>query len=105
MNFILKKLVALLITVVITLAACQTAKNDLVGIWSGSDILQFKDDGTFAGAELSSLLEEAPVDHGEYELIGTTLSFHSSENSDLCPGFNGSYNIAYRGGLATVHLA
>ena len=94
----MKKLVVLLLAVVITLAACQAAKSipekftseSLVGIWAAQGFLQFNDDGTFS---LAGSFEEAPRDYGEYELIGTTLSLHSSENSFDCPGLHGSYEL------------
>jgi hypothetical protein len=72
----------------------EITSDCLVGIWAGHGILQFKDDGTFAWAESIGLLEKMPSDFGEYELIGTTLSFHSSENSKICPGLHGSYELS-----------
>ena len=97
----MKKLVVLLLAVVITLAACQAAMScpekltseSLVGIWASQVFCQFKDDGTFALAFSTGSFEEEPRDYGEYELIGATLSFHSSENSFDCPGVHGSYEL------------
>ena len=98
----MKKLVVLLLAVVITLAACQAAvsipekltSESLVGIWVGEGFWQFKDDGTYALGGSIGLLEKDPDDWGEYELIGATLSLHSSENCGMCPGDHGSYEMS-----------
>lgn len=70
-------------------------ESSLSGDWVGSIFIQFSSDGTFAAAEAAHLFAEAPLDYGEYVLLGSTLTFNSADDSITCPGVNGSYDLSF----------
>ncbi len=86
-----------------SLAKMQAAMRTFLGIsemtlsgdWVGSIFIRFSSDGTFAAAEAAHLFAEAPLDYGEYELLGSTLTFNSADDSITCQGVNGSYDLSF----------
>ena len=84
----------------ILLAACQdssageTAEN-VVGIWTGAGgvYFQFNDDGTYSVATSVDSLTSLPVDYGDFRLDGTTFMFITNEESLMCAGQAGNYEV------------
>jgi hypothetical protein len=80
------------------LAGCQPASainaEDLIGIWTHSgDYNQFNEDGTYVVAASVDLLTSRPTEYGDYRLEGTTLTFITNEESGVCAGTTGNYEV------------
>jgi hypothetical protein len=100
-----KLLVVLVVIVSLVLAACaglQPAPGiggmDITGVWKwnqedGEVYVQFNEDGTYRTAYVLAFLEKAPFDVGQFRLEGTSFTFITSDESWLCPGLTGSYEV------------
>jgi len=68
--------------------------DDLHGIWAfmGS-LIQFNEDGIFDVAGSVDEFKSRPVQFGEYSFEGTTLMFINDEESGLCAGETGIYEV------------
>jgi acetyl esterase/lipase len=65
----------------------------LIGVWSyGGKYLQFREDGTFRGGSHPDL-EEYPSEIGPFHLDGTSLTLITSEDSLLCSGQTGRFEV------------
>lgn len=99
------KILAVLVAIVsLGLAACAgiplapsaTAEN-FTGVWyiaRWETYLQLNEDGRFSFADTQQELEEAPFDAGQFRLEGTTLTFITNDESELCAGQSGSYEVS-----------
>ena len=86
--------------VVASLTGCQTsktvAKEDLVGQWDrGGVYVQFNADDTFRVARAADQLSSTPVDMGTFRIDGTEFSFISDDDSGICPGQTGLYEVQW----------
>jgi hypothetical protein len=99
-----KIIVVLAAIVSLGLAACadlQPAARivgvDLTGVWKKDQagvFLQLNEDGTYAFADVGpAFLEKAPIDIGKFRFEGTSLTFVSSDESFLCAGQTGTYQV------------
>jgi hypothetical protein len=103
MKFKVNLVIVLVVTVSLGLSACggsQPAPSiggvDITGVWkrSGAIFLQLNEDGTYAFADVGpDFLEKAPFDAGTFRLEGTMLTFITSDESALCAGQSGSYQV------------
>ena len=104
MNSKAKILVVLVTLTPLTLAACAVSQPapsigsvDLTGVWKKDQadvFLQLNEDGTYAFADVGpAFLEKAPIDIGRFRLEGTSLTFITSDESFLCAGQTGSYQV------------
>jgi hypothetical protein len=67
--------------------------EDSIGVWSrGCKYLQFREDGTYRGGRHPDL-EKYPSEVGSFHLDGTSLTLIMSEDSVLCPGQTGSFEV------------
>jgi len=98
-----KILVVLVAIVSLGLAACAglppapsiTVKN-FTGVWyiaRWETYLQLNEDGRYSFADTQQELEEAPFDAGQFRLEGTLLTFITNNESELCAGQTGSYEV------------
>ena len=55
--------------------------------------LQLSEDGTYGFADSPQLIEEAPFDAGQFRLEGTSLTFITNDESELCAGQTGNYEV------------
>ena len=98
-----KVFVVLVAVVSLGLAACAElqpassgAADDLVGVWyiaRFDTYLQINEDGSFGFADSQPELDTAPFDAGQYRREGTALTFMTNDESELCAGETGSYEI------------
>jgi hypothetical protein len=98
-----KTLVVLAATVALGLAACtglqpasSSAADDLAGVWYYAGVetyLQLNEDGRFSFAETQQELEAAPFDAGQFRLEGISLTFITNDDSELCAGQIGTYEV------------
>jgi hypothetical protein len=99
-----KSLVALVAVIVsLGLAACAGSQpasgitvRNLTGVWymASRDLyFQLNQDGTYSFGDSQQLLEEAPFDAGQYQFEGTSLTFVTNDDSWLCSGKTGSYEV------------
>jgi hypothetical protein len=68
----------------------------LTGVWYLAiyeTYLQLNGDGRFSFADTQQELEEAPFDAGQFRLEGTSLTFIINNESKLCAGQTGSYEV------------
>ncbi len=94
----MKRPTFLLMSMLVTMlaSACTSAINveDLIGIWTNAgQYNQFNEDGTYVVAGSVDLLTSRPTEYGDYRLEGTTLILISDEESTLCAGKTGSYEV------------
>jgi hypothetical protein len=67
---------------------------DITGVWKQEDAYtQFNEDGTYRTAYTLAFLEKAPFEVGQFRLEGTSFTFITSDESWLCPGLIGSYEV------------
>jgi hypothetical protein len=98
-----KTLVLLVVIVSLGLAACAGSQSapsiggvDITGVWMQEDgelYFQFNEDGTYRTAYVLAFLEKAPFEVGQFRLEGTSFTFITSDESWLCPGLIGSYEV------------
>ena len=70
--------------------------EDFTGTWflsSAGLYVQFNEDGTFRAASSVADLEDEPFDLGQFRLEGTLFTFTTSDESPLCAGQSGSYQV------------
>jgi len=68
--------------------------EDLIGVWNRACMyLQFREDGTFRQGGSPDRLEEYPSEVGTFQLDGTSLTLITSEDSFLCSGQTGSFEV------------
>ena len=89
-----------LIVTLVSLASCQTAPSvtveDLSGIWQRDGaalVLQLNEDGSLRIAGSIYLLEDSPMDVGQFQLEGTLFTITTSEESRYCKGQTGTYEV------------
>ena len=76
-----------------------TSNDDIIGIWqlgSGtfSLFIQFNEDGTYRTAErVVTNLEDSPQDLGQFVLNAGLLTLNSSDESPLCEGRSGTFEV------------
>ena len=76
-----------------------TSKDDVIGTWqlgSGprSIFFQFKADGTYRMAQATAdNLNDNPLHLGQFVLEGGLLTFTSSDDSPICAGQSGTYEV------------
>lgn len=96
------KIFVVLVTIAsLGLAACAglppapgITVKDMAGVWYYAGVetyLQLNEDGRFSFAETQEELEQAPFDAGQFRLEGTSLTFITNDDSELCAGQTGSY--------------
>ena len=95
-----KRLVVLVVIVSFVIAACAGSQpapsitvEDLIGVWHGYYYLQLSEDGTYRFADYRQVLEEDPWNVGQFRLEGTSLTFITDIESEVCAGQTGSYEI------------
>ena len=71
---------------------------DIIGVWKwkkgdGEACFQLNEDGTYRTAYTLAFLEKAPFEVGQFRLEGTSFTFITSDESWVCPGLTGSYEI------------
>ncbi len=94
----MKNSAVVLVTMLVTLlaSACTSAINveDLIGAWTfGGGYHQFNEDGTYVTAASADELASQPLEYGEFRLEGTTLTFITNEESGVCAGTTGNYEV------------
>ena len=68
--------------------------DDLYGIWThGGDYNQFNEDGTYVVAASVDELTSRPIEYGDFRFEGTTLTFITNEESGICAGKTGNYEV------------
>lgn len=68
--------------------------EDLIGVWNyACKYLQFREDGTYHQGSNPGTLEEYPSEMGTFQLDGISLTLITSEDSYLCPGQTGSFEV------------
>ena len=76
-----------------------TSASDIIGIWqlgSGNFALffQFDEDGAYRTAQRVAInLQDNPTQLGEYTLEGGLLTLATSDDSPLCAGQSGAYEV------------
>ena len=76
-----------------------TSANDVIGIWqlgSGTFALffQFNEDGTYRVAQrVDTNLQDSPTQLGQFSLEGGLLTLDTSDESILCAGQSGTYEV------------
>lgn len=76
-----------------------TSADDIIGIWQlgiGPLALffQFDEDGTYRVAQrVVTNLQDSPTNLGQFTLEGGLLTFITSDESPLCAGKNGTYEV------------
>jgi len=81
--------------------ALATSAEDVIGIWqegdrfsSYSNFLQFGEDGTYrVGSGTLTNLEDGPQELGQFTLEGGLVTFVASDESPLCAGQSGTYEV------------
>ncbi len=100
----LTTLIALALAALLLASACGDGEEegeeegitveDLTGIWSLSpNYLQFNEDGTYRFASTVADLENLPFDLGQFRLEGPLLTFTTSDESPVCAGQSGIYQV------------
>ncbi len=77
-------------------SACAStfSEEDLIGIWThGGSYNQFNEDGTYVVAASADELTSQPIEYGDFRLEGSTLTFITNEESGLCAGETGNYEV------------
>jgi hypothetical protein len=76
-----------------------TSADDIIGIWqlgSGNFALffQYAEDGTYRTAQrILTNLEDSPTQKGQFTLEGGLLTLVTSDESPLCAGQSGTYEV------------
>jgi hypothetical protein len=90
------------ITVSDTYADDTIMMQKLLGIWWTHDAneipwaIQFKEDGTFRSAHTYLRLDKLPVDEGQFQLKGTSLTLISNKDcAGSCKGLKGTYEVGF----------
>ena len=83
-------------------APLATSADDVIGLWqegdpsggSYSNFLQFDEDGTYrVGSGSLASLEDGPQELGRFTLEGGLVTFVASDESPLCAGQSGTYEV------------
>ena len=99
------KTVAILVVILslgLAIAACGGSRpeqgitvEDLTCVWKQREdrYLQFNEDGTYRFATAVHWLDTAPLEVGQYQLEGESLTFIASNESFDCTGLRGSQAV------------